>query len=213
MYTRELTKFRSALRTVFNPIFLQIENLVAAQIEEVRVKNLTVKVGYISFVEGLVLTGVQAVLLVGGLGANRYLHERLMKCHERDGVQVMQVKRAFVFPVLLPLLTLIRIYRWSSICRGATLWGLERFNRTSPLDNSTVVSKIQRYSLGIVSSPKYDPAKHRQEDRYCDPADGTLRARKQMTWLLKRVRSPSDLTSLCEFSQLYRAKQSKKAVS
>lgn len=213
MYTRELMKLRSTLRTVFDPVFLQIENLVAAQIEEVRIKDLTVKVGYISFVEGLALTGVQAVLLVGGLGANKYLHERLVKCHERDGVHVMQVNGAFVLPVLLPLLTLIRIHRWSSICRGATLWGLEHCNQTSIFKNSTVISKFQRYSLGIVSSPKYDDAKHRPEDKYRDTADGTVRARGQMTWLLKRVRFPSALPSSCEFSQLYRAKRSNQAVS
>ena len=154
------------------------------------------------------------MLLVGGLGENPYLHERLMKCHKRNDIHVMQVNGAFVFPVLLPLLALIRIHRWSSICRGATLWGLEHCNSTSVFDNSTVTSvfddstlpsvfdnstvtsKFQRYSLGIVSSPKYDNAKHRPEDKYRDTADGTVRARGQMTWLLKRVRFLSALPKL-----------------
>ncbi len=184
IFVRELTKSRSTLRAVFEPVFKQIEDLVKGQIAEVSSRNLTVKVRYMPFVDILVLTGVKAILLVGGLGENTCLYERLVNCHASDGVQVMQVNRAFVFPISSPLLTLNRTRRWSSICRGATLWGLEHSNPP------TVVSRLSRYSYGIASSPKYDSTKHLSEDKYRD-VDGEDRARDQMTWLLRKVRSLS----------------------
>lgn len=44
MFISELTKSRSALRTVFDHISLQIENLIAEQIAGVSDKNLKVEV-------------------------------------------------------------------------------------------------------------------------------------------------------------------------
>lgn len=44
MFLSELIKSRSALRTVFDHISLQIETLIAEQIAEVSDKDLTVKV-------------------------------------------------------------------------------------------------------------------------------------------------------------------------
>ena len=206
VFAGELIKSRSALRTVFDHIFLQIEKLVAEQIAEVSEKNLRVKVRYMLFAELLALTRVQAILLVGGLGRNKYLYDRLMVCHASDGVQVMQVNGAFVSPISTPLIHAYGAHRWSSICRGATLWGLEHSSFTMP---SPISSRISRYSYGMTSSPIYDPTKHLEEDKYLD-VEGKYRARRQMTWLLRRVRPLS--LSPCSFepSQLYRAKTSTK---
>ena len=79
-------------------------------------------------------------------------------------------------------------HRWSSICRGATLWGLEHSELPSNISTPTVVSRLSRYSYGMAFSVIYDPARHLSEDVYLDTAEGTYRAKDQMTWLLKRVR-------------------------
>ena len=79
-------------------------------------------------------------------------------------------------------------HRWSSICRGATLWGLEHSDITYNISTPTVVSRIARYSYGMALSHIYDPAKHLPEDVYLDTAEGVYRAKDQMNWLLKRVR-------------------------
>lgn len=85
--------------------------------------------------------------------------------------------------------------RWSSICRGATLWGLEHSELTELTaaikDNLTIISRLSRYSYGILVSKVYDPSKHRVQDRYLDEIEGIYRAKDQMKWLLKRVRDLS----------------------
>lgn len=78
--------------------------------------------------------------------------------------------------------------RWSSICRGATLWGLEHSELTSVISRPTVISRISRYSYGLRFSHLFNPKEHLLEDKYLDVADGKYRADNQMTWLLKRVR-------------------------
>lgn len=115
---------------------------------------------------------VKAILLVGGFGANQYLYERLRACHEANDVQVLQVNGA-----------------WSSICRGATLWGLEHTDpafSSSVISSPTVTSRLSRYSYGMAFSELYDPSKHVMEDVYVDQEEGHYRAKDQMTWLLKR---------------------------
>ena len=82
--------------------------------------------------------------------------------------------------------------RWSSICRGATLWGLEHSELTAAVnDNPTITSRLSRYSYGIVVSVPYDPSKHLVQDRFHDAVEGIDRAANQMQWFLKRVRDPS----------------------
>lgn len=85
--------------------------------------------------------------------------------------------------------------RWSSICRGATLWGLEHSELTKLTaavnDNLTITSRLSRYSYGVPFSEPYDPRRHLAQDRYFDEIEGIYRAGDQMEWLLKRVR---DLT-------------------
>ncbi|MCJ1459513.1 hypothetical protein MMC28_009892 [Mycoblastus sanguinarius] len=122
----------------------------------------------IAEVSGKGLT-VKATLLVGGFGENRYLYDHIEKCHAKDAIQVMQVNRA-----------------WSSICRGATLWGLEHSNLTSVISSPTVVSRISRYSYGMAFYRNYDASRHLVEDRFWDTVEGKYKARDQMVWLMKR---------------------------
>ncbi|KAH7125733.1 hypothetical protein B0J11DRAFT_506551 [Dendryphion nanum] len=111
---------------------------------------------------------VKAILLVGGFGTNRYMHRQLKDAHKRSGIQVLQNNGA-----------------WSSICRGATLWGLENSKHNlSP--KKTVRARIARYSYGFSFAAVFDESKgHRWEDRRQWP-DGTWRAINQMGWLLEK---------------------------
>ena len=82
--------------------------------------------------------------------------------------------------------------RWSSICRGATLWGLEHSKLTTTInDNPTITSRLSRYSYGIPMSEVYDSSKHIIQDRYFHKIKGIYMARNQMKWLLQRVRHPT----------------------
>ena len=86
--------------------------------------------------------------------------------------------------------------RWSSICRGATLWGLEHSELTAAVnDNSTITSRLSRYSYGILFSQVYDSSKHIIQDRYYDIVEGIDKADNQMDWLLKRVRCSSPVVT------------------
>ncbi|KAL8759425.1 MAG: hypothetical protein Q9199_000795 [Rusavskia elegans] len=99
-----------------------------------------------------------------------------VKCHSGDGIHVMQVNGA-----------------WSSICRGATMWGLEHSDVSSsaigsdtPTQNPTVTSRLSRYSYGLLVDQYYDERVHHIDDIYLDYDTGGYLARDQMTWLLKR---------------------------
>lgn len=85
--------------------------------------------------------------------------------------------------------------RWSSICRGATLWGLEhselRKVTAAVSNNPTITSRLSRYSYGLTYSEPYDSSKHLIQDRFYDEIEGIYRAAHQMEWLLKRVRDLS----------------------
>ena len=77
--------------------------------------------------------------------------------------------------------------RWSAICRGATLWGLEHSDLLKPEANlPTVTSRLSRHSYGVSLSPIFDPKKHLLIDKYTDGL-GIDRANRQMTWYLRRV--------------------------
>ncbi|KAI1464857.1 uncharacterized protein F4812DRAFT_462181 [Daldinia caldariorum] len=162
------------LRTVFDHICGQIDTLVQNQTMEVQGRGLKVK----------------AILLVGGFGESKYLHSRLENAYTSEGIRVLQVDGA-----------------WSAICRGACMWGLEQVRKPlsqtekglppySAIDNagipatpkmdSTIVSRISRYSYGVPVMENFDPKKHLWRDRILDPSTGQYAADNQMRWLLKR---------------------------
>lgn len=76
-------------------------------------------------------------------------------------------------------------HRWSAICRGATLWGLE--NAQSDLNKrKTVRSRISRYSYGIIVSREWDTAVGQLETDRIRGTKGEWRANNQMNWMLKK---------------------------
>lgn len=190
MFVRELIDSRPALRAVFDHISLQIENLVSEQIAEVSDKDLAVKVK-----KSAHYRRSSANLGQGNTPRRRLWREQIpirspgeMPRTRRYTSDASQ-RSVRVFRFHLPYSRFIlRSRRWSSICRGATLWGLEHSDQTSITSSPTVVSRLSRYSYGMALSQIYDPTRHLSEDVYLDTADGTYKARGQMKWLLRRVR-------------------------
>lgn len=77
--------------------------------------------------------------------------------------------------------------RWTSVCRGATLWGLEhsarQLERGMPL---TVQSRIARYSYGIRVNAPHDKIENQHSDIDSDSSSikGTG---NRMIWLIEQV--------------------------
>ena len=72
-----------------------------------------------------------------------------------------------------------RGYSWTAVSRGATLWGIERFQ-------SMVEARKARYSYGVITTPPYDPSNQHHEDRFWDPVGAIERAHR-IGWLVKKV--------------------------
>lgn len=151
-----ITLKSSTLKTIFDHVIGQILRLVEKQIDEVSDKGNFVK----------------AILLVGGFGTNRYMHQQLNEAYRTIGIRVLQTTGG-----------------WSSICRGATMWGLEHsqpHHASGPSRPKTVVSRIARYSYGIRCTLPFDHSKgHLPQDRFMD-VKGEWRANNQMIWKLRK---------------------------
>ncbi|KAL8708386.1 MAG: hypothetical protein Q9225_007610 [Loekoesia sp. 1 TL-2023] len=192
----------ATLATCFDQVAQRIQKLVADQIADVEERNLSVK----------------AVLLVGGFGESPYLYKRLKACYKTSGIEIMGVRGAFVFTHPMKKITQGTVTdktRWSSVCRGATLWGLEHPNSDASVAGShfshepsihnqapTITSRLSRYSYGMVHNKPYDPSKHLSHEMYRDAKTGRDMARDQMTWLLERVSTLSFLPTAPSFSPL-----------
>lgn len=142
----------TALKTIFDHVIGKILRLVEKQIDEVKERG----------------SDVKAILLVGGFGTNRYMHQQLKEAYKRGGTQVLQIDRG-----------------WSAICRGATLWGLENAQSDST-KRRTVRSRIARYSYGIIVSREWDTAVGQLETDRLRGTKGEWRANNQMNWMLKK---------------------------
>jgi len=75
---------------------------------------------------------------------------------------------------------------WSSICTGATLWGLENSSGNA-LSRGTVQSRISRHSYGLCFALPFDKTKGHLEVDRVRGTKGEWRAREQMGWLLRKV--------------------------
>jgi len=106
---------------------------------------------------------VKAVVLVGGFGESKYLHNYLKTANIKDNIRVLQEPGAI-----------------SAVCRGATLWGLEQNHATS------FVSRIARISYGVVLRMPFDSSIHIESEKVWNEAKSMWMARRQMKWLLKR---------------------------
>ncbi|KAL1794655.1 hypothetical protein ACET3X_006471 [Alternaria dauci] len=141
----------NTLQTLFDHVINKIMVLVERQIDTAQDKG----------------QNVQAVLLVGGFGTNKYIYKRLKNSHRGDGIEVLQVPGG-----------------WSAICRGATLWGLEHSSH-SDFTTPTVSARIARFSYGNRWDVPFDASRgHREIDRKKRP-DGWY-AEDQMNWLIKK---------------------------
>lgn len=89
--------------------------------------------------------------------------------HKSKNIEVLQVNGA-----------------WSSICRGATLWGLENSDHQNLKSNKTVTSRLARYSYGNCWNALYDSRIHQEQDRI-QGVDGVVRAKDQMNWVVTKV--------------------------
>lgn len=80
--------------------------------------------------------------------------------------------------------------RWSSICRGATMWGLENAHSESlsalGANPKTVVSRLARFNYGICLAIPFDPSVHQSKDRVTHPNGGQY-ADNQMDWIILKV--------------------------
>ncbi|KAK7739029.1 hypothetical protein SLS53_005927 [Cytospora paraplurivora] len=97
---------------------------------------------------------------------------------------------------------MIKITPWSSICRGATMWGQAHSLReaqrrhhasTTPqrpllphLMSPIVKKRLARGNYGFVVQEDYDEARHDPRDRVKDVISGRFKAKGQMIWVVKR---------------------------
>ncbi|KAF1348323.1 hypothetical protein EJ07DRAFT_160131 [Lizonia empirigonia] len=157
------------LKTTFDHIIGQVLRLVEKQITEVGDRG----------------NDVKAILLVGGFGTNRYMHKQLDEAYKTLGIKVLQTNNGYLNHNKPLLLNPADKCRWSAICRGATLWGLEH-SQQNPAPSKTVKSRIARYSYGIRASLPFDESKgHLARDRFRD-VKGMWRANNQMSWHLRK---------------------------
>ncbi|KAK0707694.1 hypothetical protein B0H67DRAFT_685958 [Lasiosphaeris hirsuta] len=169
----------TALLTIFDHVCGQVVRLVESQIDEVESEDrqqvkVCVHRPMLNWQHRVAeLTLIKSVLLVGGFGANKYLCRRLNDAMEarNSGIRVVQAERA-----------------WSSICRGATLWGLEHSARQREKGiQPTVGSRRARCSYGVrVEIPVDEKENKLKQDVDSDDSSSYNAARYQMIWLIEK---------------------------
>ncbi len=182
--------YRSALRTVFDHVCCQIEKLVDDQTADVSEKGLSVKV----IITPARKSGIRQLIKHrqyywwgGSVRTDTSTIAWRSLMHKAGSACCKSMERTC--PDIATKSSSAHATRWSSICRGATLWGLEHSQLTAAVkDNPTVTSRLSRYSYGLQVATPYDPSKHLVQDRFYDKVVGTYKADNQMDWLLKRVR-------------------------
>ncbi|KAG9649800.1 hypothetical protein KCU95_g15447, partial [Aureobasidium melanogenum] len=158
----EITLDRQGLKSMFDLVCNQIQNLVEKQIEDVKDNNGRVK----------------AVLLVGGFGSSKYLYNHLAACQKSSGIHVLQSTNAWS--------AICRgATEWGLEHIDAKLTSPHR-------TNLTVTSRLSRYSYGYMAMTPFENGKHLPSDLYHDPVDGVDKAQNQMWWLLKRGQEIED---------------------
>ncbi|OLN87951.1 Heat shock 70 kDa protein 12A 1 [Colletotrichum chlorophyti] len=149
---RNLLLSNDDLLPVFEPIAQKIRALIQKQIDGVQQKC-----GKLP----------KTVILVGGFGRSRYIHNHV-KSSLSGGITLLQS---------------MGTKPWTAICRGATIQGLTQMNLNPGLSVS-VKSRISRASYGIFYNTEYDPKKHDAEDKYWSEERQEWEATNQMEWFL-----------------------------
>ena len=109
---------------------------------------------------------VNRILLVGGFGESEYLYKRTFAWASQYGVQVIQPREAS-----------------TAIVRGAVMKGLEP---KAGLERTEVVRRARR-NFGVPSTQPFVEGKHLEQDKFIDPASGTVLARDQISWFIRKV--------------------------
>ncbi|WQF77374.1 Putative Heat shock protein 70 family [Colletotrichum destructivum] len=151
---RNLMLGHSDLHQVFDPIAKKIGNLIQKQIDGV-----------------LTVSGKmpKTVILVGGFGRSRYIHN-YVKSMLGDGITLLQSSGT---------------KPWTAICRGATLQGLASLS-LSPHLAVSVRSRISRASYGLEYYQKFDPALHNSSDKSWYQQEQDWCVGGNMKWFLKQ---------------------------
>ncbi|KAL8743828.1 MAG: hypothetical protein Q9190_003853 [Brigantiaea leucoxantha] len=79
----------------------------------------------------------------------------------------------------------ILLRSWSSICAGATLWGLENSPQIA-MSGRPVQSRISRHSYGVCFHTLFDKSQGHQESDRIRGSRGEWRAANQMGWFLRQ---------------------------
>jgi hypothetical protein len=113
---------------------------------------------------------IKRILLVGGFGMSTYLNEFLIaKCEPE--IKIFQP-----------------IYGLTAVCRGATMWGVEKSKADAGYDQIfTVPSSIARCSYGVIDTDPmpWDEYCHQNLARERDRITGEWIVENQMKWLLR----------------------------
>ncbi|KAJ3526973.1 hypothetical protein NM208_g1479 [Fusarium decemcellulare] len=158
-----ITLKQSMLRTIFDHVCGQIDNLVDNQIREVSSKGLHVK----------------AILLVGGFGSSKFLHHRLEQSFSSANIAVVQVDGAW--SAICRGACLWGLEHANELPRGTG-------GPPKNLSNlaSTFIRRASRYSYGVSVAVPFDGSKHLWADRFFDHSNNMYMADNQMMWLLRR---------------------------
>ncbi|KAL2812144.1 hypothetical protein BDW59DRAFT_167879 [Aspergillus cavernicola] len=134
------------IQRAFEGSFSDIDKLIETQIQKATGNN----------------TAVNGIILVGGLGSSRYLHQHLSDRYRKAGITVR-----------------------SAICRGAIYKGFldadrddvstQGLNIKSPI---SVSSTISRLSMGVRHTGFFDPSKHDAADRFWDSDEAAYKGEK-----------------------------------
>ncbi|KAF1843607.1 uncharacterized protein K460DRAFT_396871 [Cucurbitaria berberidis CBS 394.84] len=112
----------------------------------------------------------RAILLVGGLGSNKFLYQRLQAEFPAGDTDVIQPRGAKT---------------WASICRGAAIKGMtydDFIDQPFPV----VTSYISKAHYGMMIKEPFDSSKHAQEDRRICPVRHMDVVLDQMRWYVKK---------------------------
>ncbi|KAH7341154.1 hypothetical protein BKA66DRAFT_544029 [Pyrenochaeta sp. MPI-SDFR-AT-0127] len=154
--TGDTMRFSSEIiKGIFDPVMRDILLLVNTQASET-IKTMSRK--------------PNAILLVGGLGGNKFLYQRLRAEFPADDSKVIQPEGAKT---------------WASICRGAAIKGLT-FDDVVDQPFPLVTSYISKAHYGMVIQEPFDSSRHKEEDRRACPARHMDLAHNQMRWYVTK---------------------------
>lgn len=142
------------LKPVFLPIVNRIERLVHKQLRLLAREQLR----------------PTAIILVGGLGSNRYLAKQLKQRYDSSGSPGHEIPIEIQQPDIA----------WESVAHGAVRCEILGYS-------STVSMRVARYNIGwLISLPWDDNRGFRPEQKYRHEYDGAFRANNCVEWMLRR---------------------------